>query len=130
MKLKTTLLGAAAAFALAPAAFAERGSDGNVNVLYWQAPSILNPYLSGGTKDVETASLILEGLAGFDENGVVIARLAESVPTVDNGGVSADLTSITWKLKPGLLWSDGSPVTAADAAFTYEYCTHPEGGCA
>ncbi len=113
-----------------PAAFAERGADGNVNVLYWQAPSILNPYLSGGTKDVETASLILEGMAGFDENGVVIARLAESVPTVGNGGVSADLTSITWKLKPGLLWSDGSPVTSADAAFTYEYCTHPDGGCA
>ncbi len=130
MKLRTALLGAAAAFALAPAAFAERGADGHVNVLYWQAPSTLNPYLSSGTKDVEASSLVLEGLAGFNEKGEVIARLAEAVPTVDNGGVSADLTSITWKLKPGLLWSDGSPVTSKDAKFTYEYCTHPEGGCA
>jgi peptide/nickel transport system substrate-binding protein len=130
MKLTTALLGAAAAMAFAPAAFAERGADGNVNVLYWQAPSILNPYLSSGTKDVETASLILEGLAGFDEKGVVFARLAESVPTVDNGGITEDLTQITWKLKPGLLWSDGTPVTSADAKFTYDYCTHPEGGCA
>jgi peptide/nickel transport system substrate-binding protein len=130
MKLKTALLGAVAAFALAPAAFAERGADGHVNVLYWQAPSILNPYLSSGTKDVETSSLILEGLAGFNEKGEVIARLAESVPTVENGGVAADLTSITWKLQAGLLWSDGTPVTSADAKFTYEYCTHPEGGCA
>ena len=120
MKLKTALLGAACAFALAPAAYAERGADGHVNVLYWQAPSILNPYLSSGTKDVETASLILEGLGGFNEKGEVIARLAESVPTVENGGVAADLTSITWKLKPGLLWSDGTPVTSADAKFTYE----------
>ena len=130
MKLKTALLGAACAFAIAPAAFAERGADGHVNVLYWQAPSTLNPYLSSGTKDVESASLILEGLAGFNEKGEVVARLADSVPTVENGGVSADLTSITWKLKPGLLWSDGTPVTSADAKFTYEYCTHPEGGCA
>lgn len=130
MKLKTALLGAACAFALAPAAFAERGADGNVNVLYWQAPSTLNPYLSSGTKDVETASLVLEGLAGFNEKGEVFARLAESVPTVENGGVSADLTSITWKLKPGMMWSDGTPVTSADAKFTWEYCTHPEGGCA
>jgi len=130
MKLTTALLGAAAAMAFAPAAFAERGADGNVNVLYWQAPSILNPYLSSGTKDVETASLILEGLAGFDEKGVVFARLAESVPTVDNGGITEDLTQITWKLKPGLVWSDGTPVTSADAKFTYDYCTHPEGGCA
>lgn len=130
MKLKLALLSTAAAFALAPAAFAERGADGHVNVLYWQAPSILNPYLSSGTKDVESSSLILEGMAGFDEKGNVFARLAESVPTVENGGISADLTQITWKLKPGLLWSDGTPVTSADAVFTYEYCTHPEGGCA
>jgi peptide/nickel transport system substrate-binding protein len=130
MKLTTALLGAAAALAFAPAAFAERGADGNVNVLYWQAPSILNPYLSSGTKDVESASLIVEGLAGFDEKGEVFARLAESIPTVENGGITADLTQITWKLKPGLLWSDGTPVTSADAKFTYEYCTHPEGGCA
>jgi len=130
MKLTTALMGAAAALAFAPPAFAERGADGNVNVLYWQAPSILNPYLSSGTKDVETASLILEGLAGFDEKGVVFPRLAESVPTVENGGITEDLTQITWKLKPGLLWSDGTPVTSADAKFTYEYCTHPEGGCA
>ena len=130
MKMKSALLGAVAVIGLAPAAFAERGADGHANVLYWQAPSILNPYLSSGTKDVETASLVLEGLAGFDEKGVVFARLAESVPTVENGGITADLMQITWKLKPGLLWSDGTPVTSADAKFTYEYCTHPEGGCA
>ena len=130
MKIKTALLGAACAMAMAPAAFAERGSDGDVKVLYWQAPSILNPYLSSGTKDVEASSLILEGLGGFNEKGEVIARLAESVPTVENGGVSADLTSITWKLKPGLLWSDGTPVTSKDAKFTYDYCTNPDGGCA
>lgn len=130
MKLRSALLGAVAAMGMAPAAFAERGADGHVNVLYWQAPSILNPYLSSGTKDVETSSLILEGLAGFDEKGVVIPRLAESVPTVENGGITEDLTQITWKLKPGMLWSDGTPVTSADAKFTWEYCTHPEGGCA
>lgn len=130
MKLKTALLGAVALTTLASTAWAERGADGHVNVLYWQAPSILNPYLSSGTKDVESSSLILEGMAGFDEKGEVFARLAESVPTVDNGGISADLTQITWKLKPGLLWSDGTPVTSADAIFTYEYCKHPEGGCA
>ena len=130
MNMRTALMGAVAFMAMAPAAFAERGADGNVNVLYWQAPSILNPYLSSGTKDVESSSLILEGMAGFNEKGEVIPRLAESIPTVDNGGISADLTTITWKLKPGLVWSDGTPVTSADAKFTYEYCTHPEGGCA
>ncbi len=130
MKVKATLLGAAAAFALAPAAMAERGSDGHVNIIYWQAPSILNPYLSGGTKDIESASLVIEPLGRYDENGNLVPYLAAEIPTVENGGVSEDLKTITWNLKDGLLWSDGSPVTSADVAFTAEYCMHPEGGCA
>ncbi|RUS59159.1 peptide ABC transporter substrate-binding protein [Pseudorhodobacter sp. E13] len=131
MKMKSALMGAACAFALAPfAAQAERGADGHVNVIYWQAPSILNPFLSGGTKDVESSSLILEPLARYDEKGNLVPYLAQEIPTLANGGVSEDLTTITWKLQEGLLWSDGSPVTSADAVFTWQYCTHPEGGCA
>lgn len=135
MKLKTALMGAAAAVAFTPLAFAQehdgvRGSSGHLNIIYWQAPSILNPFLSGGTKDVEASSIILEPLARYDETGALIPFLAEEIPTVENGGVAEDLTSITWKLKEGLLWSDGTPVTSADAVFTAEYCMHPEGGCA
>jgi len=116
--------------AFAPAAFAERGSDGHLSIIYWQAPSILNPYLSGGTKDIESSSMIIEPLGRYDQNGNLVAYLAEEIPTVANGGVSEDLTSISWKLKSGLLWSDGSPVTSADVKFTADYCMHPEGGCA
>jgi peptide/nickel transport system substrate-binding protein len=130
MKLKTALLGAAAAMAFAPAAYAERGADGNVKVLYSQAVSIMNAYLSSGTKDVEVGSLVLEPLAGYDQTGTLIPRLVTEIPTVANGGVSEDLTSITWKLIPGLVWSDGSAVTADDAIFTWQYCTAPDGGCA
>ncbi len=130
MKLKQALFGAAATLALAPMAMAERGSDGEVKIIYWQAPSILNPYLSGGTKDVESASMIVEPLARYDEKGNLTPWLVESIPTTENGGVSEDLTQITWKIAAGILWSDGTPFTAADVKFTYEYCTHPEGGCA
>jgi peptide/nickel transport system substrate-binding protein len=130
MKLKSLMLGAAAAFALTPAAYAERGADGEVKIIYWQAPSTLNPYLSGGTKDVESASMIIEPLARYNETGELVPWLVEEVPTTANGGVSEDLTSITWKIKPGITWSDGSAFTSADVAFTHEYCTHPEGGCA
>ena len=130
MKLKHTLMGATALAMLASAAHAERGSDGQVNILYWQAVSIMNPFLSSGTKDIEAASLVLEPLARFDETGAMTPYLAAEIPTLENGGVSEDLTSITWKLKEGLVWSDGSPVTANDAVFTWRYCTHPEGGCA
>ncbi len=131
MKTKMALFGAAATLALMPfAAQAERGASGHLNIIYWQAPSILNPYLSGGTKDVEASSIVLESLARYNNEGILVPWLAESIPTVENGGVSADLMSITWTLREGLLWSDGTPVTSADVAFTAEYCMHPEGGCA
>ena len=130
MKLKSILLGAAALVALSPAALAERGSDGHVSIIYWQAPSTMNPYLSGGTKELEAASLVLEPLARYDQDGNMVPWLAESVPTTENGGVSEDLKTITWKLKSGLKWSDGSPVTSKDVVFSWQYCTHPEGGCA
>ena len=135
MKLMTALLGASALSIAATAAIAdghvgERGRDGEVKIIYWQAPSILNAYLSGGTKDVEAASLVIEPLARYDSSGNLTPWLVDEIPTVANGGVSEDLTQITWKITPGIVWSDGTPLTSADAKFTWEYCTHPEGGCA
>jgi len=129
MKIKSILLGAAAAVAIAPAAFAGRGDSGHLNIIFWQAASILNPYLSGGTKDVFSSSMIVEPLAVYDENGNMVPRLVDEIPTVANGGVSEDLKSITWKLKTGVTWSDGSPLTSADVVFTANYCMDPAGGC-
>lgn len=126
------LLAATAALMAAAAtpAFAERGTDGDVKIIFWQAPTTMNPYLSGGTKEVYAASVVLEPLARYDENGDLVPYLAADIPTVENGGVAEDLKSMTWKLKDGLKWSDGSPVTANDAVFTWKYCTAPDGGCA
>ncbi|MCA3439975.1 MAG: peptide ABC transporter substrate-binding protein [Rhodobacter sp.] len=130
MKLKTALLGAAALAMAAPAAWAERGADGEVKLTFPQAVSIMTPYLSGGTKDIWASSMVLEPLAGIDADGNLVTKLAAEIPTLANGGVSADMTTITWKLIPGLLWSDGTPLTADDAVFTWQYCTDPAGGCA
>ncbi len=123
-------LWAGAICCLATAASAERASDGQLNLYYWQAPSILNPYLSGGSKDIEAASLILEPLVRYDETGAMVPWLVDDIPSLENGGVSGDLTSVTWRLSEGLLWSDGSPLTSEDIKFTWEYCTAEGGGCA
>ncbi len=129
-KLKTLVLATAAASCFAATgALAERGSAGQLNIVYWQAASILNPYLSGGTKDIDASSLILEPLANYRPDGSMDPTLAEEIPTVENGGVAADLRSITWKLKKGVTWSDGSALTANDVVFSGNYCLNPEGGC-
>ena len=104
-------------------------SEDTVNILFWQAASSLNPYLSGGTKELEAAALVIEPLVRYDPDGVMVPWLVHDIPTVANGGVSEDLTSITWNLRDDILWSDGTPFTAHDVVFTGEYCMHPEGGC-
>ncbi len=100
-----------------------------VTILYWQAASILNPYLSSGTKDNDASAIVLEPLANFGTDGALVPVLATEIPSPENGGISEDLTSITWNLRDDVVWSDGSPFTSEDVVFTYEYCTHPEGGC-
>ncbi|HHB82980.1 MAG TPA: peptide ABC transporter substrate-binding protein, partial [Devosia sp.] len=74
-------------------------------------------------------NLILEPLARYDQDGNMIPWLATEIPTVENGGVAEDLTSITWNITPGIKWSDGTPLTAADVVFTAEYCMNEDGGC-
>lgn len=131
MQRKYTVISLALVVAMLLGAFGGivSAQDNTVNIIYWQAVSILNPYLSGGTKDIEASSLVLEPLARYDETGVLVPWLVDEIPTVENGGVSEDLTSITWTLSDGLVWSDGSAVTSADVVFTYEYCVDEEMGC-
>ena len=128
-RLGMLVLTASVLMALATAAVAGRGADGELRMLYWQAPSIANPFLSGGTKDIHAAAFVIEPLARYDEQGNMVPALAAEIPTLDNGGVAADLKSVTWKLRKDVTWSDGTPFTAADVAFTAAYCMHPDGGC-
>jgi peptide/nickel transport system substrate-binding protein len=105
------------------------GEGGSLLLLQWQAPSQANALLSTGTKDLLASSLVLEPLAEFDPTGGITPVLVDEIPSLDNGGISEDLTQITWVLSEGLMWSDGSPVTADDAVFTWEYCAEETTGC-
>jgi peptide/nickel transport system substrate-binding protein len=107
------------------------GQGGDLLILQWQAPSQANGLLSSGTKDFLASSLVLEPLAEIAPDGSIVATgLAAEVPTVENGGVAEDFSSITWNLREGVLWSDGTPFTADDVLFTWEYCSDELTGCA
>jgi peptide/nickel transport system substrate-binding protein len=99
-----------------------------LKLLYWQAPTILNPHLSTGFKDAEASRITLEPLASFDNDGNLIPFLAAEIPTKENGGVAADGKSVTWKLKQGVKWSDGQPFKAQDVVFTYQFLSNPQVG--
>ncbi len=119
----------AATKAPAPAPAGKRGSGGTLRILYWQAPTILNSYLASGTKDYDAARLIHEPLAAVAPDGSIVPVLAVETPTLANGGVAKDLKSITWKIKPGVKWHDGTDLTADDFKFSYDYCSDKLTGC-
>lgn len=110
----------------APTQTASRGAQGTLTLFYWQAPTILNPHLSQAVKDQSASRITYEPLASYDADGVLIPFLAAQAPSLDNGGVAADGTFVTWKLKSGIKWSDGEPFTADDVVFTWKYVTNPD----
>jgi peptide/nickel transport system substrate-binding protein len=104
---------------------ASSGGSDTLKLLYWQAPTILNPHLSQGLKDLNASRITYEPLASYDKTGKLIPFLAEEIPSLDNGGLARDGKSVIWKLKRGLKWSDGQPFTANDVVFTYKFLSNP-----
>jgi peptide/nickel transport system substrate-binding protein len=124
----TSTLAAAGLEPARAAAPAKRGASGVLKLLYWQAPTIVNPHLAAGTKDFHAARVCLEPLLSADAAGVFTPVLAAEVPTRTNGGLSADGRSVTYKLKQGIKWADGRPFTADDVVFTFQFVINKETG--
>jgi peptide/nickel transport system substrate-binding protein len=101
-----------------PIAFPDGGKS--VTGAFDQEPDAIVPYFTQMSFAIWVTQLTLVGLGEWDENGAFVPELAVEVPTADNGGVSADGLTITWKLKDCLFWSDGTPLTSEDVKFTWE----------
>jgi len=109
----------------APAAATRRGGGGQVRMLYWAAPTLLNPHLAVAPKDFESSQLFYEPLADIDTDGTIVPVLAAETPSIANGSVARDGMSVVWRLKRGVTWHDGRPFTAGDVIFTWQYAADP-----
>lgn len=93
---------------------------GTANFLLYEDPDSLNPWVGQTSIASQVSAAILEGLTYNAPDGSFVPELAAELPTLENGGVSEDLTTITWTLKPDVVWSDGTPFTSEDVKFTWE----------
>jgi peptide/nickel transport system substrate-binding protein len=103
---------------------------GVATFLLYEDPDSLNPLTGQTTIAVQVSLAILEGLTYSDPDGAFQPQLAAELPTLENGGVSEDLSTVTWKLKPDVLWSDGEPFTSADVKHTWEAARDAANGSA
>jgi peptide/nickel transport system substrate-binding protein len=102
-----------------------RGGGGTLKLLWWQAPTLLNPHFAQGLKDQDASRIFYEPLAAWDGEGNLVPILAAEIPSLENGGVARDFRSVTWRLKRNVRWHDGKPFTAADVAFNAQYAADP-----
>jgi peptide/nickel transport system substrate-binding protein len=102
---------------------------GTVTLIIPEEPTTLNFYTSDAaiTRQIADATS-MTGLVVVNENGEFVPVLATELPTEANGGLSSDKLTVTWKLRPGLKWSDGQPLTSDDIKFTWEALSDPASG--
>jgi len=117
--------GIAAESAVAPYKPTRRGGGGLLRLLWWQAPTLLNPHFAVGQKDLDASRIFYEPLAGLDPVGNLHPILAAELPSLQNGGVARDGSSVTWRLKRDVTWHDGKPFTADDLVFNWEFAVDP-----
>ncbi len=94
--------------------------SGTGTITFVQEPDSLSPLYTGMWFSSITRDFWLKGMWSFDDGNKPVLELATEIPSSENGGVSADGKTITYKLREDVTWSDGEPLTADDFVFTYD----------
>ena len=85
-------------------------------------PSNLNPYISMDSASHDVADSIFVSPLRYDKNLNLELWAAESAELSDDG------RTLTIRLKKGILWEDGTELTAEDLVYTIETVAKPETG--
>lgn len=111
-----------------PGATAAR-APGSVRFDLAADPANLNPlflHQDAASVEQQAARLSFEPFIDLDANGRQIPALLARIPTVENGDLSVDGRTITYRLRRTVRWSDGVPVTADDVLWTLHAILDPK----
>jgi len=103
-----------------------KGGTWRVNLV--NAPGSLIPTRSSTVYSAQVAQAVWAPLLYSDQEGAFHPALLEEVPSLDNGGISADYKTWKLKFKEGLLWSDGEVLDAHDWDFSWRLNQNPDYG--
>lgn len=91
-----------------------------------QQPNSLDPLHAIQFYENYLAEAIFSALTVIDDRGNVAPDLVVRVPTRANGDISADGKTIVYRLRHGVRWQDGVPLTSRDVAFTFALMRDPK----
>ena len=93
---------------------------GQVVIGLSQEPTVFHPAMIAIEVDQGVWWNLYDPLWGVDPKGNFLPQLAAEIPSVENGGISADGKTWRIKLRDGVKWHDGKPFTADDVKFSLE----------
>jgi len=93
-----------------------------------QEPTSLLPNAASQTFAVMVDIALYAPLVYGTAQGQLQPGIATEVPTLANGGISADLKTWTYHLRPNVVWTDGKPLNADDVDFTWKLWNNPKFG--
>jgi peptide/nickel transport system substrate-binding protein len=96
-----------------------------LRIVQTQDLNSLDPIFVSGLGGQELAALLYSYLLKLDDRGRLVPDAATEVPSRANGGISRDGRVITYHLRRGIRFSDGSPLTSADVQATIEAVAAP-----
>ncbi len=103
---------------------ADKGTKGMV-VAFEQEPDNVAGNFSNMSFSAWINQMITPGPGRWDDKNNLVPYFATEIPSADNGDVSADGLTVTWKLKPCIFWSDGQPITSKDFVTTWKAWVDP-----
>ena len=102
---------------------------GNIVVSDWQAASQLNPVISTSLANSYVLAATMRAMFTVTADGHWKPDLAAKMPKFSDDSIRTDASgggfSMDLELKPGLLWSDGQPLTLEDLAYTWQWVLDP-----
>ena len=90
-----------------------------------QEPTVFNPLMPGSEVDQGVWWQLFSPLWLVDPDDKLVPDLAAEVPSIANGGLSADGLSWKVKLRRDAKWHDGAPFTAEDVKYTLDLINTP-----
>src|ERR1700730_10674264 len=89
-------------------------------------PESLSTLLSTQIVTIDLSYLMSSYFFDNDDHDNFVPEIAMEVPTLKNGGISADFKTITYNMRPGVKWQDGAPLTSKDIVFTFHAIMNPK----
>jgi peptide/nickel transport system substrate-binding protein len=89
-------------------------------------PKNLNPALASASPVLELSAFLFSYTVVYDDHAKPVPDAITELPTAENGGVSKDGRTLTYKLRHGMKWHDGPEVTCRDMRFTWQVMVNPK----